>query len=139
MKVWKHALWSDPFVQRMQKFRRKSTEELSLMTLKSHAKFEEKLALGSKNDMRNFVNFNASSSKSEDLHFVVLLLSIAYKVSDKKVQKNYFSWHWKKYSNFKEKLAFYLRNLVNFNLSSGKTENFALWWATFVERTQCLS
>ena len=61
------------------------------MTLKSHAKFEEKLALGSKNDMRNFVNFNASSSKSEDLHFVVLLLSIAYKVSDKKVQKNYFS------------------------------------------------
>ena len=61
------------------------------MILKSDAKFEKKLALGSKNDMRNFVNFNASSSKSEDLHFIVLLLSIAYKVSDKKVQKNYFS------------------------------------------------
>ena len=42
------------------------------MTLKSDAKFEEKLALGSKNDMRNLVNFNASSGKSENLHFVVL-------------------------------------------------------------------
>ena len=36
------------------------------MTLKSDAKFEEKLTLGSKNDMRNLVNFNASSGKSEN-------------------------------------------------------------------------
>ena len=40
--------------------------------------------LGSKNDMKNLVNFNASSGKSENVHFVVLLLSIAYKVSIKK-------------------------------------------------------
>ena len=45
------------------------------------AKFEEKLTLGSKNDMRNLVNFNASSGKSGNLHFDVLLLPIAYKVS----------------------------------------------------------
>ena len=44
-------------------------------------KFEEKLTLGSKNDMRNLVNFNASSGKSGNLHFDVLLLPIAYKVS----------------------------------------------------------
>ena len=44
-------------------------------------KFEEKLALGSKNDMRNLVNFNASSGKSGNLHFDVLLLPIAHKVS----------------------------------------------------------
>ena len=44
--------------------------------LKGVAKFEEKLTLGSKNDMRNLVNFNART-----LHFDVLLLSIAYKVS----------------------------------------------------------
>ena len=56
------------------------------MTLKSDAKFEEKLALGSKNDMKNLVNFNASSGKSD-----VLLLSIAYKVSAKKVQESYLS------------------------------------------------
>ena len=51
------------------------------MTLKSNAKFEEKQTLASKNDMRNLLNFNASSGKPENLHFDVLLLSIAYKVS----------------------------------------------------------
>ena len=51
------------------------------MTLKSDAKLEEKLTLGSKNDMRDLVNFNASSSKSGNLHFDVLLLPIAHKVS----------------------------------------------------------
>ena len=44
----------------MKKYRR-----VSLMALKSNAKFEEKLTLGCKNDMRNLVNFNASSRKSE--------------------------------------------------------------------------
>ena len=41
--------------------------------------------------MKNLVNFNASSDKSENLHLDVLLLSIAYKVSAKKVQKYYLS------------------------------------------------
>ena len=48
------------------------------MTLMSDAKFEEKFALGSKNDMTNLVNFNMNSGKSENLHFNVLLLLIAY-------------------------------------------------------------
>ena len=97
------------------------------MTLKSDAKFKEKLALGSKNDMRNLVNFNASSGKSENLHFDVLLLSTVYKVSAKKVQINYTDMTLKKDQNFEEKLTFCLkngmRNLVNFNVSSGKSEN----------------
>ena len=42
------------------------------MTLKSDVKFEEKLTLGS---MRNLVSFNASSDKSENVHFDLLLLS----------------------------------------------------------------
>ena len=61
------------------------------MKLKSDTKFEEKLTLGSKNDMRNLVNFNANSGMSENLNFDVLLLSIAYKVSAEKVEKNYLS------------------------------------------------
>ena len=61
------------------------------MTLKSDAKVEVKLTLDSKNDMRNLVNFNASSGKSENLHVDVFLLSIAFKVSVKKVQNNYLS------------------------------------------------
>ena len=58
------------------------------MTLESDAKFEEKLDLGFKNDMTNLINFNASSGKSENLHFDVLLFSIAYKVSAEKVKKS---------------------------------------------------
>ena len=77
------------------------------MTLKNDAKFEEKATLGSKNNMRNLVNFTASSGKSEILRFGALLLSIAYKVSGKKVQKNYLSRHWKKDPNFEEKLFFF--------------------------------
>ena len=44
------------------------------MTLKSDAKLEEKLPLGFKNDMRNLVNFNGSSRKSENVDFDGLLL-----------------------------------------------------------------
>ena len=43
------------------------------MTLKSDAKLEEKLILGSKMTS-NLVNFNASSGKSENFHFDGLLL-----------------------------------------------------------------
>ena len=38
------------------------------------------------------------------MHSDVLLLSIAYKVSAKKVQKNYLSWHLKKDPNFENRL-----------------------------------
>ena len=62
------------------------------MTLKSDPKFE--VTRGSQNDMRNLVNLNdASSGKSENLHFDVLLLSIGYIVSAKKVQKKFLSLH----------------------------------------------
>ena len=50
----------------------KACKDLDKMTLKSDAKFAEKLTLGSKNDMRNLVNFNGSSSKIKNLHFDVL-------------------------------------------------------------------
>ena len=50
------------------------------MTLKSDAKFEETLTFGSKNDISNLVNFNASSGKSDNLHFDVLLFSEVYYV-----------------------------------------------------------
>ena len=56
------------------------------------AKFEEKLTLGSKNDLRNLVNFDVRSGKSESLHFDVLLFSIAYKFSVRR-QKNCLSRH----------------------------------------------
>ena len=54
------------------------------MTLKDDAIFKEKLTGGLKNDIRNLVNFHASSRKSQNLHFNRLLLSKAYKVLDEK-------------------------------------------------------
>ena len=39
------------------------------MALKKDPNFEEKLTFYLKNDMRNLVNFNLSSGKSENLHF----------------------------------------------------------------------
>ena len=50
------------------------------MAVKSDAKYEENLNLGSKNDMKNLVNFNASSGKSDDLHCYELVLSKVYYV-----------------------------------------------------------
>ena len=82
------------------------------MTLKGDAKLKRKLTL------RTFVNLHARSRKPENLHF---------KVSDEKVQKSYLSWHWKVIQSLKKNLTFCLkneiRNFVNFNSSSGETEN----------------
>ena len=89
------------FCQKHIKFRWKNTEELCFITLKSDAKFEEKLTLDSKNDLMNPVNFNLSSGKSENSHFDMLLLSIAYEVSVEKVQNNYLSWNWRAMQSLK--------------------------------------
>ena len=61
------------------------------MTLKGVAKFKRKLTCGLKNDIRNLVNFHASSRKSENLHFDWILLSNIYKDLDEEVQKSYAS------------------------------------------------
>ena len=94
------------------------------MTLKGVAKFKWKLTCGLKNDIRNLVNFHASSRKSVNLHFDGLLFSKAYKDLDEKVQKSYVS---ESDAKFEEKLTLGskndMRNLVNFNASSGKSGN----------------
>ena len=68
--------------------------------------FEEKLTLDPKNDIRNLVNFNACNGKPENLHFDVLLLSIAYKVSAKKKQRNVISHDTEKRSKLWRKTDF---------------------------------
>ena len=102
----------------MKKYRR----VMSHVTLKSDAKFKEKLILSSKNDIRNLLNFNASRDKSENQHFDVLLLSITYKVSAKKVHKIIFhdTEEWSKLWR-KDQWAV-----------QWKAWKFGLWWATFV-------
>ena len=58
------------------------------MALKSGPNFEEKLTFCLKNDMRNLVNFNASSGKSENLNFDGLLLLKVFNVWAGKTQRN---------------------------------------------------
>ena len=72
------------------------------MKLKGDAKFKGKLTGGLKNDIRNLVNFHASSQKSENLHFDWMLLSKAYKDLDEKVKKSSASWHWRVMQSLKK-------------------------------------
>ena len=53
--------------------------------------FKGKLTLGLKNDMRNLVNFHASSCKPENVHSYGLVLPKANKVLDEKIKKSYVS------------------------------------------------
>ena len=59
------------------------------MTVESEANFEEKLTLGFKSDMRHLVNFNARSSKSENVYVDGLHLTKVYLVWAKKLQRIY--------------------------------------------------
>ena len=61
------------------------------MTLKGDSKFKEKLTRCLKNDIRNLVNFLASSRKCKKLHFDGVLWSKVYKFLDEKIQKSYVS------------------------------------------------
>ena len=87
--------WWALFVQSIYCFSLKISEALRAMTLKGVAKFKHKLRYGLKNDIRNMVNFHASSWKSEHLHFDWIRLSKAYKYLDEKAQQRYDSWHWR--------------------------------------------
>ena len=53
----------------------KSTDELCFMTMKSDAKFQEKLTCGLENDMRKWANFYRSTWKSQSWDFDGILLS----------------------------------------------------------------
>ena len=121
-KVRKIVLSCTIFVQSILCLSWKISEELCVMTLKGNAKLKRKLTCGLKNDIRNLVNFHASSHKSENFQFLGFLLSKAYKFFDEKIQKSYVSWHWRVIQSLKRKLILGpkndMKNLVNFNASS---------------------
>ena len=54
---------------------------VSFTTLKSDAKFEEKLTCGLKNDMRNLANFHQSTLECQNWDFDGILLSKVENVS----------------------------------------------------------
>ena len=84
------------------------------MTLKSDAKFEEKLTLGSKNNMRNLVNFNASRGIRSSLTAVESLEICTLMVY---FGRNYVMFELKRYRVVLCKMIYgfknYISNLVN--------------------------
>ena len=53
-----------------------------------------------------FQTFNCPSEISPNLYFDRLLLSKIYKISAKKVQRIYVSWHWRVNAKFEKKMLF---------------------------------
>ena len=62
LKVSKLGFWWDPLIQSWQSMSLKFTEELSVMTMKNDAKFEEELTCHFKID-RNLTNFDSNTMK----------------------------------------------------------------------------
>ena len=72
-KVVNFVLWWTPFVKIMHSFSSESTEELSLMTLESAAKFKQKLTFQTWH--KKFGAFSPNHSKVWTFHFNGLFLS----------------------------------------------------------------
>ena len=124
-------------------FSKKISEKLCVMILKGNVKFKRKLTHGLKNDIRNLVNFHASSRKSENLHFDRILLSKAYKDLDEKVQKSYVSWHWRVMQSLKKNWLLVPKMTWEiWWILMGAVESllcYFTWRAAFVESILCLS
>ena len=69
----------------------KNTEVLCFTTLKSDAKFEEKLTFASKNDMRNLMNFHPTTQKSENFTSMDYFRPKYMRFKLKKIQRTYLS------------------------------------------------
>ena len=69
LKVSKLGFWWGPLIQSWKSMSLKSTEELSVMTIRNGAKFEEQLTCHFKVDMRNLTNFDRSTWKSQKISF----------------------------------------------------------------------
>ena len=63
------GFWWDPLIQTWKSTILKSTLELSVMTMKNYAKFEEGPTCHFKVDMRNLTNFDLSTWESQKFSF----------------------------------------------------------------------
>ena len=64
------------------------------MTLKSDAKFKEKLTCGFKYDMKDLVNFYPTTQKSESFTSMGYFCTKYIRFEPKKIQRSCLSWHW---------------------------------------------
>ena len=103
------------------------------MTLKSDAKFEEKLTCGLENDMRNLVNFHQSTWKCQNWGFDEILLSKSRKCMSLKFAEELCVMTIKNDIKFDDELTCHfkidMRCLTNFDPSTRKDLlfNWLLW------------
>ena len=71
------------------------------MTLKSDAKFAEKLTFGLENDMMNMTNLHRNTRKSQNWNFEGILLSKVETVWAKNLHRSYVSWQGRMMQNLK--------------------------------------
>ena len=106
----------------------KSTEELSFMPLKCHAKFEKKLTCGLENDLSNLAIFHQSTRECQNWYFDGILLSKMENAWAKKSQRSYVTL--KDYKKFEEEVTvpfkIDIRSLTKIDSSTRKSQKFAL-------------
>ena len=117
------------------------------MTLKSDAKFEEKLTCCLENDMRNIANFHQSTRKCQNWNFDKILLSKVENVWALNLQWSYVSWQWRMIQKLKRnslvvfKVTWTSQNLTRALEKSNFFFNWLLMtkvyivWATKVQRS----
>ena len=118
------------------------------MTLKSDAKFEEKLTCCLENDMRNLANFHQSTRKYQNWNFDGILL-LKVETYDSKIYREVVSWQWRMIQKLKKnwlvvlKLTWgtsqiwtqALKSLKNFYFNWLLVTKSNIVWATKVQRS----
>ena len=108
------------------------------MTLKSNAKFKEKLIFCFENDK----NLTWALENLKNFHFDWFLVCKVFNVWPKKVHRSYLSWH-KSDAKFEKKsdLLFekWHEEFGKFSQEHSKVLKSGLWWDLFVQSRKCIS
>ena len=124
------------------KFRWKNTEELCFLALKSDAKLKEKLTLGSKNDMRNLVNFHPTTQKSKNFTLMGYFCPKYMRFELKKYRGVIFhdTEQWCKIWINPDLVVSKMAWKIGWTfIRAPKSLEIVHWWALFVQSIHCFS
>ena len=106
------------------------------MTLKSDAKFKEKLTCGFKYDMSTLVHILTQPLKSPKILLWWDILSKVYEIWAKKIERSFLSWHWIVRQNLINPILRFQNlheELDELSLEHPKVWKIVHWWALFVQ------
>ena len=126
--ISKSGHWRGPLIQSWKSMSLKSTEDISVMTMKNDIKFEEELTCHFKVDMKNLTNFDPSMWKSQIFSFNVLLLRKTYIAWVGKSTEDLPFMKMKRDAKFGEesicRFKTEITHSANLDLSTQKSQNF---------------